>query len=191
MTTPTRDDVASWTVGERAEVARLLDEVLDRPDNPSRPPRQRRIVLAITGIGAIVLIPWILILSATLPTTSAGGAWKVAWIGFDIGLALALGLSAWSVWRRRQLALVFFSIAAALLTCDAWFDVCLSWSTPEQTSALATALVAEIPLVIVFLVALRRMMRRTALVIRRLRGIDGAPPSLWRQPMVMVPSRER
>lgn len=186
-TAPTRGDIAVWTPAERARVARLLDEVTERPNTPARPPRRRVLILMTTVVGAVVLLPWIVVLSATLPTTTSGGAWRVAWVGFDIALTGGLALSAWSVWRRRQLAVVFLSVTAALVACDVWFDVCLSWGTPHQAAAVVTALFAELPLLTLLVVAVVTMLRRTAAVIQRLRGLDGKPVPLWRQTMVMVP----
>jgi len=183
---PSRDDVAAWTVAERASVARLLDEATERPNTPEHPPGRRVLIVGVTAVGTLVLLPWIVVLSATLPTTASVGAWRTAWIGFDVALTVALGTSAWSVWRRRQLAIVFLPMTAALVACDAWFDVTLSWGTTEQAVAIATALLVELPLLVLLVLAVVTILRRSAIVTQQLRGLDGHV-RLWRQTLVMVP----
>ena len=68
MTLPEREDVQQWSPEERSRVARLLDELVDRP-MLHRQPKQRLVVIVVTCAGAAVLIPWIGFLSASLPRT--------------------------------------------------------------------------------------------------------------------------
>ncbi len=166
---------------------RELDRLVARPSPAARVPRRRILVLGVTVFGAIVLVPWVVLLSASLPMTTSVGAWRTAWVGFDVALIAALALSAWTVWRRRQLALVALTVTATLVVCDMWFDLSLSWGTPDQTTAIFSALLAELPLLFVLLVSLATMLRRSAMVTQRLRGRDGQPVDLWRQSLVMVP----
>jgi hypothetical protein len=187
---PTAEEIESWSPSEQDRVRRELDRLIPRPNPQAGPPRRRRLLLAVTVFGAIVLVPWVVVLSASLPMTTSVGAWRMAWVGFDIALTAALALSAWTVWRRRQLALIALAVTVTLVTCDIWFDLCLSWGTPDQTAAVVSAVFAEIPLLIVLLVSLATMIRRTALVTQHLRGRAGEPPAPWRQTLVMVPPQQ-
>ncbi len=184
---PTADEIAAWSPDEQDRVRRALDALLPRPTGAARRPRRRIVLLGVTAVGAVVLLPWIVVLSATLPMTTSVGAWRVAWVGFDVALTLALAVSAWSVWRRRQVAVIALAVTAALVGCDMWFDLCLSWGTSEQWVAVATAALVELPLLVILVVAISTMSRRTARVTQRLRGMSGDPLPLWRQPLVMTP----
>ena len=180
---PTREDVHSWSAQERARVARLLAESIDQSPAAMRSPGRRRLVLAVGGVGAAFLLPWLVFLSATLPATSSGGAWRTVWVGFDIALVAAFVATVLTVWLRRQIAVIALVITSTLLTCDVWFDVCLSWGTAEHWGSVAAALV-ELPVAILLATSAALLMRRSFTVIAQLRGQDPTPVPLWRQPMI-------
>jgi hypothetical protein len=184
---PTADDIAHWTPHERAEVARILDSLIERPREDRDLRRRRSIVLMITGGGALLLFPWVVYLSDVLPTAEYGGAWRLCWVGFDTMLALTLAGTAWLVWGRRSLAVVGLTASSALLALDAWFDVCLSWGTSEQWTAIITSLVINVPVSAVLAGAVLTLMRRTTAVIQQLRGEEVGRVSIWREHVVMVP----
>ncbi len=48
--------------------------------------------------------------------------------------------------RRRPTAVPVLAATAALLCCDAWFDVLLGWGGPGQWTGLALAVLVESPL---------------------------------------------
>jgi hypothetical protein len=186
---PTRDDVRRWSAQQRASVARLLAESIDQSPAAMRSPGRRRLVLAVGGVGALFLLPWLVYLSATLPTTSSGGAWRTVWVGFDVALVAAFVATVLTVWLRRQVALIALVITSTLLSCDVWFDVCLSWGTAEHWGSLAAALV-ELPVAILLATSAALLMRRSFTVIAQLRGQDPTPVPLWRQPMIhFAPTR--
>jgi hypothetical protein len=186
---PTRDDVHGWSAHQRASVARLLAESIDDFPTTMRSPGRRRLVLAVGGLGALFLLPWLAFLSATLPATSSGGAWRVVWVGFDVALAAALIATVLTVWLRRQVAVIALVITSTLLTCDVWFDVCLSWGTAEHWGSIAAAVV-ELPVAILLAASAALLMRRSFTVIAQLRGQDPTPVPLWRQPMIhFAPAR--
>jgi hypothetical protein len=165
----------------------MLDEVSGRPD-PRKYRGRRGMVLLITGVGALALIPWIVYLNATLPSTVSVRAWRGAWVGFDVGLVAVLACTAWLALRRRQLLTIVLAVAATLLVVDAWFDVSLSWGTDEQAASLMTAGLVELP-VAVFLLAVTLMnLRQVIATVASLRGRRGVTVSLWRAPMVMLGS---
>jgi hypothetical protein len=181
-----RADVERWSVEERARVARLLDEFVDRPA-VNRPPKLRLLLIVLTFIGAAVLIPWIVYLSRSLPKTYSVQAWNVVWIGFDIALAVCLGVTGWWVLQRRQVAMFGLVVAATLLVCDAWFDVCLAWNTSDQTASLLSAAV-EVPLALVLAGSALRILARTSRITRQLRGQTREPDSVFQQRFVMLPA---
>ncbi len=185
--TPTRDDVGRWSAQQRATVARLLAETMDTTPATMRSPGRRKLVLAVSGVGVLMLLPWLIFLSVTLPATSAGGAWRVAWVGFDVALVAAFSATVLAVWRRRQVAVIALVVTSTLLTCDLWFDVCLSWGTAEHWSSIAAALV-ELPVAILMATSAALLMRRSFTVIARLRGQDPTRVPLWKQPMIHFPA---
>lgn len=188
---PTRDDVRGWSAQQRASVARLLAESIDQPSAATRPLGRRRIVLAVGGVGAVLLLPWLVFLSVALPETSSGGAWRTVWVGFDTALVAAFVATVLTVWLRRQAALIALVVTSTLLTCDAWFDVCLSWGTDEHWGSVATAVV-ELPVAILLANSAAVMMRRSFTVIALLRGLEPTTLPLWKQPMIhFAPSRSK
>jgi hypothetical protein len=187
MGTPTRADVERWTPDERAQVARLLDEFVARPFPGARRPRRRLAVIAVTCAGAALLLPWIGYLSVFLPRSHSARAWDILWIGFDIVLACCLAATGWLVVQRRQLAMFGLVVAATLLACDAWFDVCLSLNTSDQRWALATAGLVELPAAVLLATSALRILQRTSTITQQLRGREATPTPLWQQRFVMLP----
>ncbi len=95
---------------------------------------------------ALVLVPWIGLLVASLPCHYSARHWGIAWAGFDAGLALALGVTAYAA-RRRAAWLDRAAIAAGtLLIADAWFDVVTARGAGTIVLALTEALAIELPL---------------------------------------------
>lgn len=184
---PSFDEIAEWTAHERSAVARRLDALVPRQHSPENPAKRRRFVIALTAVSTVVLVPWIIYLSTTLPETSSGGAWRTAWVGFDVLLATSLALSAWALWRRREIAIVFLSTTAIALLLDAWFDITLSWGTLEEPSSLLTSFLVELPVLLVIVATIRTMLRRNGEVIAALRGTP-IPRSVFQQPMPMAPA---
>jgi len=85
----------------------------------------RWVALLLTAIAA-GLIVWTLYLSYALPARHVTDHWRIAWAGFDIGLALAIGTTALGVLREAQWVDATAAVAATLLVTDAWFDIVLS-----------------------------------------------------------------
>ncbi|MEO8863090.1 MAG: hypothetical protein ABI354_02090 [Candidatus Saccharimonadales bacterium] len=190
MTTiPNRGEIRSWSANQRAEVAQALDEMIERTHTKAFTHR-KPIVLVITFGGALLLLPWIVYLSLTLPAGEFGGMWRTVWIGFDIAMVIVLGVAGWLVWHKRNLATIALTVSAVFLIVDAWFDVCLSWSTNERWPAIITALLVEIPVALLLLYAVVAMLRSSATVLQLLRGQPG-PTSIWKQPIVMQPPKHK
>jgi hypothetical protein len=106
----------------------------------------------------IALIPWTLIYITQLPDRHTTDHWNVAWTGFDLMLAAALGFTAWCALRERAMLIVGLVVSSALLVCDAWFDLVTSLGTDDQMLTLFTALVIELPLAIYFALLTRRVL---------------------------------
>ena len=187
MAAPTEDDVRSWTLEERARIARCLDQLVERPTGSSGVIRRRRLSIVAAAAGALVMVPWIGYLASSLPLAESGGAWRVAWVGFDIMLALILMMTAWLGLRRRQVAILGLLVASTMLLTDAWFDVALSYGTHEQWGAILSAVLLELPFAVLLASSAIGILQRTSSTVSRLRGHVGKPPSLWRQQFLLSP----
>jgi len=115
------------------------------PSAPATAPRWASHLLL--GLGA-VLVPWTLWLAATLPERHVARNFDIAWSGFDVALALTLiatgaGLLRGATWTQGAAA-----AAATLLVCDAWFDVLTSAPGTERMTAVAMAVLAELPVAV-------------------------------------------
>jgi len=97
-------------------------------------------------LGAIVLIPWTLMLAYSLPSRHTSQHWDLAWVGFDIALALSLAATGWGIAKRAVWVQSAAAVAATLLLCDAWFDNVLASGRDEHMEAALEAIFVEIPL---------------------------------------------
>jgi hypothetical protein len=111
------------------------------------------------------MIPWVIYLSLHLPVRYRAHDWNVAWVGFDSALIIVLAATAWAAWNRRQILAATSIVAATMLLCDAWFDVNTSLGTKGQLVTILSALFANVPLAIFFILLARRIMLRTAAVL--------------------------
>ena len=106
-------------------------------------PRWATAVLA--GV-AILLVPWILYLTFTLPSRHLTFHYDLAWVGFDVGLTASFVATTWAMLRGSQWLVPLAAATGTMLCCDAWFDVVTSQPGSELWEAIAEAGVAEIPL---------------------------------------------
>ncbi|GGB28493.1 hypothetical protein GCM10011492_18420 [Flexivirga endophytica] len=118
----------------------------------------RRLLLVLLAVCAAVLLPWTTYLGRTLPASHQADGWRVAWVGFDIALMLLLACALWLGRRRHRMATSVMTATAALLGCDAWFDIVLDWGAPDDWASIAMACVVEIPLAVVLLVSGRQLL---------------------------------
>lgn len=121
---------------------------------------QRTLLASLFALAAVVLLPWIVLLAVTLPSTHRAERWDVAWVGFDAMLALLLLAVAITAWRRSTWLEGTASAAATLLFVDAWFDVLTSSTQAELVTAILEALAVELPLAVVCLLVARSAKRR-------------------------------
>ena len=117
--------------------------------------RPARWVIPLFGLAGIVLVPWILFLIRSLPSTHAAAHWDIAWAGFDVALAFLLLGVAVAAWRRSPWLEGAATAAAALLIVDAWFDVLTSSTSAERLVAIGEAALVELPLAVLLLLLAR------------------------------------
>jgi hypothetical protein len=177
------EDLARMSRQERRALAARL-AALDAI-HPLQQISQRRLYLsrAIMTGACLVMGGWIVLLLITLPNRYTADHWRLAWVGFDIGLLAALAALAWAAWRLRHIAVIIMIVTATLLICDAWFDVTLSRNGSDRWASLATALAAELPLATLLLLRARHLMMLTAAVVA---SRTGSPPprALHRIPLL-------
>jgi hypothetical protein len=180
------DDVEALSPSDRSLLARWLADSTQCDDIVLSRTR-RRVALAMTFGGVVLLIPWVAQLATTLPDQHSAHQWRLAWSGFDAALTLAFAFAAYAGWRRRQVAITALTVLGVLLLCDAWFDITLSWGTTEQAVSLLTAVVAEIPVALLAFWLANRLLRETVHYVWHLEGREHPVPPLRRLPILFVP----
>ncbi|MCO5990140.1 hypothetical protein NE235_28900 [Actinoallomurus spadix] len=124
----------------------------------SRPPasrvapriRSRRpawLGLGLIGAG-VALLPWLFVLATSLPATTTAAHWRVAWVGLDTLEALSFVATGALLIRRDPRACLTAMVTATLLLADAWFDVSTAAPGADQVTAVAMAVVLEVPLAV-------------------------------------------
>jgi len=106
----------------------------------------RRLIAPFFALAGLVLIPWTVWLTFSLPAHHESDNWQTVWAGFDIALAVALLATAISALRRSPWLPVVAAIAGTLLCVDAWFDITLEAGGPHLLAAVVEAALVELPL---------------------------------------------
>ncbi|WP_406118390.1 hypothetical protein [Streptomyces sp. NBC_00989] len=130
----------------KADIRQGTEYPTPTPDVLDRVRRHRRHTLELLTVCAVGLVPWTVLLALTLPSAYEVHQWRTTWVGFDVLLVLSMAATALLGWRRHRAVIVAASVSAALLICDAWFDVSLAFGTSDVWSAAALAVFAELPL---------------------------------------------
>jgi hypothetical protein len=141
---------------------------------PWHPPRW---VVPLFGLAALLLLPWVVLLVAALPSAHRAVHWDIAWAGFDVGLALLLLSVAGAAWRRSPWLEGAGTATATLLFVDAWFDVLTSSTRAELVVAVTEAAFVELPLAVLCLLLARDTERR--FLVPLLNRSGSAHPRLW------------
>jgi len=110
-----------------------------------------RWVAPLLALVAALLVPWTLVLAYRLPSHHTSHHWDVAWVGFDIALAVALAATGWAIAKQAEWAPSAAATAATLLLCDAWFDNVLANGLEEHVEASLEAVLLEAPLALLCL----------------------------------------
>jgi hypothetical protein len=111
----------------------------------TRRPVPRRLAAGL-GLIAVLLVPWTLWLTFTLPTRHVTHHYRGAWVGFDVFLAIAFAVTAIAALRASSWLQPLAAVTGTMLLCDAWFDVVTSGGGDERLVAVLEALIAELPL---------------------------------------------
>jgi len=128
-----------------------------------------RWVAPLLALGAVLLIPWTLVLAYRTPARHTTNHWDVAWVGLDAAIAGALAATGWTIARRSAWAPSAAAVTATLLFCDAWFDIVLASGRDEVVEAVLEAALVEIPLAIFLVVLARHYEHTVAAVMKALR----------------------
>lgn len=95
---------------------------------------------------AALTLPWVGYLWLRLPSRDLSAHYRVAWVGFDLMIAIALARTGWTAWRGRDHVELPAVASATLLVVDAWFDVTTASTRAGAGAALLTAAFVELPL---------------------------------------------
>lgn len=106
----------------------------------------RRLIAPFFGLAGLVLIPWTIYLTFSLPSHHETADWQTVWGGFDVAEALALIGVAIMALRRSPWIEVLAAVAGTLLVTDAWFDITLEWGGKHMVSSIMEAALVELPL---------------------------------------------
>lgn len=166
--------------------AEMLEVARELGVRPERVTRRRARTLGLLSFCCVALIPWIVYLAISMPSGYHAKAWSAAWVGFDVLLLVALGMTALCALLRRQAAIPLATVSATLLVCDAWFDIALDWGTPDVRVSIASAVLVELPLAAFLGMWARTLLRVTALLQWRQLGLEGDPPALHRLPLLFM-----
>ena len=120
--------------------------------------RSRRTAL-LYSTGAVLLVPWTVYLAVTLPRRDLATHYRVAWVGFDTLLVVAIVLTAYFAFRMDDRVQLPAMATATLLIVDAWFDVLTAGRRVDAYQAIATAVCIEIPAALFSLYLARRVNR--------------------------------
>lgn len=168
---------------ERSHLLRqLVDTGQQPPVKPGTNWKWDLLLVLIIG-GCVVLAAWIGYLIVSLPGYYRAGSWRGAWVGFDIALLGAFATTGWAALRRRQILIICLIVLATLLLCDAWFDVVLDERTAGFVESLLSALLVEVPIAVLAVLAARRLLRLTIGQVIKYEGGTGPVPSLWKVPL--------
>lgn len=179
-------DIAAMTVGERTQLIRRLTafQGSDRPV-PDLGQRRRKRMINVLVVACLGLIPWIVFLALTLPHRYVVDHWPLVWVGLDVAEFVALAVTAWAAWRRRQVVIGTAIVTGTLLVVDAWFDIVTDSTTRDLVVSIVTAALGELPLAALAFVGAFRLIRITSRSARALSGeVDDLP--LWRVPLFGV-----
>jgi hypothetical protein len=134
----------------------ITDVALERP--VYRDDMIRRVLLVVVAGSAVAMLPWTWYLAASLPDRHDADQWRLAWVGFDLALVGCFALASWLGWRRHRVAIPVLAATAALLCCDAWFDILLDWAAPDRWASLLMAALVELPLAALLLMRARDLL---------------------------------
>ena len=111
----------------------------------------RRWAMPLLGLVTLLLLPWTVWLTVSLPARHVSEHWDAAWVGFDVALTAAVAATALGIHRRVPWTHTPAAIAATLLLTDAWFDNLLATGSREHLEAGLETVLVEVPLALICL----------------------------------------
>lgn len=109
---------------------------------------------ALYFILCLVLVPWTIHLSYALPTRHLSEHWDLSWGGLDVGIMVALLLTAALAFKKSKWVTIPATTVGTLLIVDAWFDILSSRRGLELNEAILMAVFFEVPIALMsFLLA--------------------------------------
>lgn len=119
-------------------------------DELSRRFRISRWAAVVYVLLSLILVPWTVYLSYTLPRRYILMHWDASWVGLDIAIACALACTGMLAYKKSVWVVVSATMTASFLLVDAWFDLLSSHGLQFDESILLAAFV-EIPLALLCL----------------------------------------
>ena len=145
---------------------------------------ERFLVITMSGLSL-----WIVHLAFNLPASYHAKNWDIAWVGFDAFLFCTLAITAWGMWKRRQIAVIGSIVTATLLVIDSWFDITTSANGLDTGLALLTAFAFQLPLAFGLARYSRRIIHSQIREIHSRIGIETVKVSLLFTPLGIVPQQ--
>ncbi len=106
--------------------------------------------------GAVVLIPWIVLMFTVPQAVNVTRRWELVWGGFDCFLVLGFAVTAFRLITRSPRGAVTAAMTGTMLLIDAWFDV-LTTHRGGQIISILMAIFAEIPCALICFYVSRRI----------------------------------
>ncbi|MFJ9771705.1 hypothetical protein ACIRVF_10695 [Kitasatospora sp. NPDC101157] len=113
-------------------------------DQPSADRSRNLPARALPAVAAL-LFAWILVLGSTTRGQAEVRNWSTAWVGMDVLQVAGLLATGRLLVRRSRLTAPAAAASATLLLVDAWFDVMTAEGGSAWYTALAMALLVELP----------------------------------------------
>jgi hypothetical protein len=107
--------------------------------------------------GAVVLIPWIVLMFTVPGVVNVSPRWTLVWGGFDCFLVLGFAVTAFNLINRSPRGAVTAAMTGTMLLIDAWFDV-LTTHRGGLLLSILMAVFAEIPCAVICFYVSRRIM---------------------------------
>ena len=106
--------------------------------------------------GAVILIPWIVLMFTVPQVVNVSRRWELVWGGFDCFLVLGFAVTAFRLITRSPRGAVTAAMTGTMLLIDAWFDV-LTTHRGGQVISILMAVFAEIPCALICFYVSRRI----------------------------------
>lgn len=115
-------------------------------------------IAVIYPLFAMVLLPWTLYLSQSLPDRHISIHWDVSWIGLNIALIIAFLATGYLSYLQSRWVAISASILGSILVLDAWFDILSQHNPNELRTAILMAVFVELPVALTsFIIAGRAL----------------------------------